>query len=91
MRLSLELSDTEGGNGAVNRLFCVHVSLQLAGVEQDGVELLTIGSRAFLGGLGGVLNSAFLLCVLLHPLTGEAVLFKLFDIVLRVDNCNIKL
>jgi hypothetical protein len=38
-----------------------------------------------------VLNSAFLLCVLLHPLTGEAVLFKLFDIVLRVDNCNIKL
>ena len=87
MRLSLVSSDLEGGKGAANRLFCMHVSLKLDGVEQDGVVSVEVESRALLVGRGGVLKSA-ILCVSLHPLTGETALFKLFDIDLIVHNCD---
>ena len=88
MRLSLASSDLEDGKGAANRLFYMHVSLKLDGVEQDGVVSLEVESRVLLVGQGGVLKSAILLCVSLHPLAGETALFKLFNIDLIVDNCN---
>ena len=88
MRLSKASSDLEGGKGAANRLFCMHVSLKLDGIEQDGVVSLEVESRVLLVGRSGVVKSAILLLVSLHPLTGETALFKLFDIDLIIDNCN---